>query len=44
MGMNAQAVEAMRASMEAHRRVYRLFIERTGLQIETFTNLFGKGE
>jgi aminoglycoside phosphotransferase (APT) family kinase protein len=41
MGMNAQAVEAMRANMEAHRRVYRLFIERTGLQIQTFGNLFG---
>jgi len=44
MGMNAQAVEAMRASMEAHRRVYRLLVERTGLQIETFDNLFEKGE
>jgi aminoglycoside phosphotransferase (APT) family kinase protein len=42
MGMNAQAVEAMRANMEAHRRVHRLFIERTGLQIEAFDNLFGK--
>lgn len=42
MGMNAQAVEAMRAHMEAHRRVHRLFIERTGLQIEAFDTLFGK--
>ena len=41
MGMNAQAVEAMRANMEAHRRVHRLLIERTGLQIEIFTSLFG---
>ena len=41
MGMNAQAVEAMRANMDAHRRVHRLFIERTGLQIEAFDNLFG---
>jgi len=41
MGMNAQATEAMRANMEAHRRVHRLFIEYTGLQIETFNNLFG---
>jgi len=44
MGMNAQAAEAMRASMEAHRRVYRLFIKHTALQIETFDNLFRKGE
>jgi aminoglycoside phosphotransferase (APT) family kinase protein len=41
MGMNAHATELMSASMEAHRRVYRLFIEHTGLQIETFDNLFG---
>ena len=44
MGMNAQAVEAMRASMDAHRRVHRLFVERTGLQIKTFDNLFEKSE
>ena len=44
MGMNAQAVEAMRASMEAHRRVHRLFVERTGLQIEVFVDLFGSPE
>lgn len=42
MGMNAQAVESMRANMEAHRRVYQLFVERTSLQIEAFKNLFGK--
>jgi len=41
MGMNTQAVEAMRASMDAHRRVYRLFIEHTGLQIKVFDSLFG---
>jgi aminoglycoside phosphotransferase (APT) family kinase protein len=41
MGMNAQVTEAIRANMEAHRRVHRLFIERTGLQIEAFDNLFG---
>ena len=41
MGMNAQAVEGMRANMEAHRRVHRLFIERTGLLMEIFENLFG---
>jgi len=44
MGMNAQAVDAMRADMQAHRRVHHLFIERTGLQIYTFNNLFGKSE
>ena len=44
MGMNAQAAEAMRANMEAHRRVYGLFIERTGLQFEAFNKLFGKSE
>jgi len=44
MGMNAQAVEAMRASMEAHRRVHRLFVERTGLQIKVFVDLFGSPE
>jgi aminoglycoside phosphotransferase (APT) family kinase protein len=43
MGMNAQATEAMRADMESHRRVYRLFFERTGLQIEAFDTLFGRG-
>jgi aminoglycoside phosphotransferase (APT) family kinase protein len=43
MGMNAQAVESIRASMGAHRRVHQLFIERTGLQIEAFENLFEKG-
>jgi hypothetical protein len=41
MGMNAQAVEAMRADTEAHRRVYRLFIQHTGLQIAAFDSLFG---
>lgn len=44
MGMKAQAVEAMRNNMDAHRLVYRLFIERTGLQIEAFDNQFGKGK
>jgi aminoglycoside phosphotransferase (APT) family kinase protein len=41
MGMSAQATQAMRSSMDAHRRVYRLFIERTGLQTQTFDKLFG---
>ena len=44
MGMNAQATESMRADMEAHRRVYRLFTKRTGLQIAAFDKLFGKSE
>ncbi|OGO60243.1 MAG: hypothetical protein A2032_01680 [Chloroflexi bacterium RBG_19FT_COMBO_49_13] len=44
MGMSAQATKAMRNNMEAHRRVYRLFIERTGLQIQTFDKLFGKSD
>jgi aminoglycoside phosphotransferase (APT) family kinase protein len=42
VGMNAQAMEAMRASMEAHRRVYRLFIKHTDLRIKAFDNLFGE--
>ncbi len=41
LGMTAQAAETMRAAMEAHRRVYRLFIERTGLQVKVFEELFG---
>jgi hypothetical protein len=44
MGMNAQAAQTMRNDMEAHRRVHRLFIERTGLHFETFDNLFGKSD
>jgi len=44
LGMNAQATEAMRTHMKAHRRVHCLFIERTGLQIATFNTLFGKSE
>ena len=44
MGMNAQAADAMRADMEPHKQVYQLFIERTGLQIKAFDNLFGKGK
>jgi len=41
MGMNAQAVESMREGMEAHRHVHRLFVERTGLSIRAFDDLFG---
>jgi aminoglycoside phosphotransferase (APT) family kinase protein len=41
MGMNAQAADAMRADMEPHKRVYQLFVKRTGLQIKAFDNLFG---
>ena len=40
MGMNAQVTETIRASMEAHRRVHRLFVERTGLHIKAFDELF----
>jgi len=42
MGMKARTTEAMLVEMEAHRRVYRLFINQTGLQVEAFDNLFGK--
>jgi aminoglycoside phosphotransferase (APT) family kinase protein len=42
LGMNEQAIESIRAYMDAHKRVHRLFIKRTGLQIEAFDNLFGK--
>jgi len=31
LGMTERAIESIRASMEAHRRVYHLFVERTGL-------------
>jgi len=41
MGMNAQAAEAMRANMEPHRRIYQLFVQHTGLRIETLYKLFG---
>jgi aminoglycoside phosphotransferase (APT) family kinase protein len=41
LGMNAQAVESMRANMEAYRRVHHLFVERTGLLIRAFDMLFG---
>jgi aminoglycoside phosphotransferase (APT) family kinase protein len=44
MGMNEQAVESMRTSMDAHQRVHQLFIDRTGLQIEAFDKLFGKSD
>jgi aminoglycoside phosphotransferase (APT) family kinase protein len=44
MGMDAQAVAAMRASMEAHTRVHRLFVERTGLQIASLLEVFGSPE
>jgi aminoglycoside phosphotransferase (APT) family kinase protein len=44
LGMNDKAVESMRSYMDAHKRVHRLFVERTGLHIQTFDNLFGKSE
>jgi hypothetical protein len=42
MGMNPQAIEAMQAMMPAHRKVYQLFVDRTGIQITAFERLFGK--
>ncbi|MEZ4659174.1 MAG: phosphotransferase [Caldilineaceae bacterium] len=42
MGMNAQAVAAMRADMEPHRKVHQLFRERTGLAIAAFDALFAE--
>jgi aminoglycoside phosphotransferase (APT) family kinase protein len=44
LGMNDKAVESMRSFMDGHKRVHRLFVERTGLQIEAFDKLFGKSE
>jgi len=41
LGMAAQAIDSIRSSMDAHRRVHCLFIERTDLQIEAFDSLFG---
>ena len=41
MGMSAKATQAIRSSMEAHRRVHCLFIERTGLRIQIFQKVFG---
>lgn len=40
-GMNIQATELMRNSMNAHKRVHRSFIELTGLHIKDFDDLFG---
>jgi len=42
LGMTAQAINSIRSYMDAHRRVYYLFIQHTGLQIKAFDNLFGK--
>jgi len=44
LGMTAQAIDSIRSYMDAHRRVYRLFVERTGLQIKAFDELFREGE
>ena len=41
MELNAQAVAAMRANMEPHRKVHQLFRDRTGLAIDAFDTLFG---
>ena len=40
LGMTNQAVESIRSSMDAHRRVHRLFNERTGLHVKAFDELF----
>jgi len=44
LGMTNQAVDSIRLSMNAHKRVHRLFVERTGLQVKVFDELFGEGE
>ena len=44
LGMTVQAIDSIRSSMDAHRRVYRLFIERTDLQVLVFDELFGESE
>jgi len=41
LGMTAQAIDSIRSYMDAHRRVYRLFVKRTGLELDVFENLFG---
>ncbi|MBI5934830.1 MAG: phosphotransferase family protein [Chloroflexi bacterium] len=42
LGMNDKAVESMRSYMDGHKRVHRLFVERTRLQIDIFDKLFGE--
>ena len=42
LGMTNQAIDSIRSHMDAHRRVYRLFVERTGLQVQVFDELFGE--
>lgn len=44
LGLNDKAVASMRIYMDGHKRVHRLFVERTGLQIQAFDDLFGKSE
>ena len=41
LGMTEQAIDSIRSYMDAHRRVYRLFVEHTGLQVDAFDDLFG---
>jgi len=41
LGMTEQAIDSIRSYMDAHKRVYRLFVEYTGLQVEAFDELFG---
>jgi len=40
LGMTAQAINSIRSYMDAHRRVYCLFVKRTGLQVKVFDELF----
>jgi len=42
LGMTEQAIDSIRSYMDAHRRVHRLFVERTGLHIEVFKQLLEK--
>jgi len=44
LGMTNQAIDSIRSYMDAHRRVYHLFIELTGLQVQAFDELFGESE
>jgi len=43
LGMTTQAIDSIRSYMDAHRRVHRLFVERTGLHVKAFDELFEGG-
>lgn len=40
MGMRPEAVEMMKSQMGAHRRVYEMLVDRTGIQIEELEKIF----